>query len=155
MRGKTATDFTDYSGWHGGPPAHALRFFRSALNTHTAYPPPFSNPTYEITDLLTTHRDRNNLDGETCPRVARRTELMGCVPQPGSQPNMSGVLVLIAMPLQTMHHWWNGERRTDQSNRQVHCTKPRHAAHDCGDSICSHNKPACGLEILRNYLDFQ
>lgn len=66
---------------------------------------------------------------------------------------MSRVLILKAMPLETMGHFRNWERRTEESYRQVLCAQLRHSAHDCSNSVGPLNKPARSLEALRDHFD--
>jgi hypothetical protein len=48
-----------------------------------------------------------------------RTEISGGFFQYSPDPDMAGILVLIAMPLETMSYFWNSKRRSEQSDWQV------------------------------------
>jgi hypothetical protein len=66
---------------------------------------------------------------------------------------MAGILVLIAMPLETMGYFRYSKRRAKQPDRQIIRAEQRHSAHDCRNSVGSPNKPARNLEILRYHFD--
>ena len=66
---------------------------------------------------------------------------------------MAGILILIAMPLETMDYFRNGKRRAKQPDRQIFGASQRHSAHDCGNSVGPGNKPARDFEILRYHFD--
>jgi methylmalonyl-CoA mutase cobalamin-binding subunit len=55
---------------------------------------------------------------------------------------MSGILVLIAMPLQAMRDLRNRERRANKPERQMFLAEPGLSGHDRGNSVGPCNQPA-------------